>query len=313
MNKTSKTITVGIGLVALSALLVVGLSERGESQPASPDKLEIGIYAPTVAFSSSQDRSTYINSLGAAISQRAGVKVQAFSFTSFGQLKGKKLDFAVIDSQCYAVNARSGKLLANARVGGGTSRRWALYSSQGPKLESLQGKRIAYVKTGCSDDNFVDNAMLESEVSSRFFSGRVGKPDVLAAVAEVASRKGAQAVFAPEGSQKGLTKVFDAGSVPNPAFVQLNSKLSSSLVDKVAAAVKSYGGGGAIAGWSSADEGDYKSLRSSMGRRVKRGIFADPSPVRVDGKDVLIPPKSLDDTDVTPVGQHFEAPPPRMD
>ena len=314
MNKTTKAITLGVGLAALSALLVVGLSKRGESQPAgTPSTITIGIYAPTVSFASSQDRNNYVNSLGAAISQRAGVKVRALSFTSFGQLKGAKLDYAIIDGQCYATGSNIGKLLANARVGDGTSRSWALYSSQGPKLESLQGKRIAYVKTGCSDNNFIDNAMFESEVSPKFFSGRVGKPDVLAAVAEVASRKGAQAVFAPAGSQKGLTKVFDAGSVPNPAFVEVNGKLPNSLTEKVAAAVKSYGGGGAIAGWSGANESPYKSLRSSMGRRVKRGLFADPSPVRVDVRDVLVPPKTLDDTDVTPVGRHFEAPPPRMD
>lgn len=308
-----KTITIGAALAALSALLVIGLAKRGESQPAAtPSTIKLGIYAPTVGFASSQARLQYVRSLGNAISQRAGVKVQTFGYTSLGQLTRARLDFAIIDGQCYASN-RKGKLLANARVGGGTTRPWALYSSQGPKLQSLQGKRLAFVKTGCRDSGFIDNAMLESEVNSKFFSGRVGKPDVQAAVAEVASRKGAQAVFAPRGSQKGLTKVFDTGSVPNPAFVQLNTKLPKSLSDKVAAAVKGYGGGGAIAGWASASDKSYRSLKGRMGKRVKRGLFATPSPVRVDAKDVLIPPRSLNDTATTPVGQHFEAPPPRLE
>jgi hypothetical protein len=58
--------------------------------------------------------------------------------------------------------------------------------------------------------------MLDSEVDPAFFAGRVGKPDITAAVAEVASYKGAAAVFAPVGSQKGLTKLFDTGSGAQP-------------------------------------------------------------------------------------------------
>jgi hypothetical protein len=308
-----KTITIGIGLAALSALLVVGLSRRGESQPAgSPSTITVGIYAPTVAFSSSQARLQYVQNLARAIGQNTGVKVNASSFTSMSQLRSKRVDFAIIDGQCYAASQK-GKLLATAKVGGGTSQRWALYSSQGPRLQSLKGKRLAYVKTGCNDGGFIQNAMLESEVASNYFSGKVGKPDVPAAVAEVVSRKGAQAVFAPSGSQKGLTKVFDTGSVPNPAFVQLNSKLPSSLVSKVASSVRSFGGGGAIAGWDSPNSKLYRSLRSRMGRRVKRALFANPSPVRVDARDVLIRPKTLDDWDKTPIEQHFEAPPERLE
>lgn len=307
-----KTIGIGIGLAALAALAVTSLTREGETQPAGGETLTIGIYAPSVPFASSQARLQYVQSLAKAIESSTGSKVQASSFTSLGQLTSKKVDFAIIDGQCYAA-ADKGKLLANANVGGGTSRSWALYSSQGPNLSSLSGKRLAYVKTGCDDGAFIENAMLESEVLGSFFSGKVGKPDVSAAVAEVASRKGAEAVFAPSGQQKGLTKVFDTGSVPNPAFVQLNTRLSNATVSKVQSVVRSFGGGGAISGWEAANDGAYRSLKGRMGKRVKRGIMSDPSPVRVDGKDVLKEPATLDDTDLTPVGQHFEAPPARIE
>jgi len=307
-----KTLGIILGLGALALLLVVGLSRSGKSQPGGGQKLTIGVYAPTVPFASSQARLQYAQSLARAISQNTGAKVAAQSFTSMSQLRSKKPDFAIIDGQCFAAEPK-GNLLANAKVGGSTSRSWALFSSQGPRIQSLEHKKLAYVKTGCNDGGFLNNAMFESEVSSRFFSSKVGKPDVPAAVAEVVSRKGAEAVFAPVGLQKGLTKVFDAGSVPNPAFVQMNSRLSKSLTRKVAKAVRSFGGGGAIEGWSSPEMGSYRSLRGRMGRHVKRGLLADPPPVRVDVKDVLIPPKTLDDTDLTPVGQHFKAPPDRLE
>jgi len=155
--------------------------------------------------------------------------------------------------------------------------------------------------------------MLESEVDPSFFSARVGKPDLTAAVAEVASYKGAQAVFAPVGTAKGLTKVFDTGQVPNPAFVQVNGKLPSGTVSKVESAVTSYGGSGAISGWSGANKGIYSGLSGRMGKVVKRGVFASPEPVRFDAKDVLIDPPTLDQTEVTGVKGQFDQPAPRME
>ncbi len=70
---------------------------------------------------------------------------------------------------------------------------------------------------GCNDAGFVDNAMLESEVDLSFF-GSLGEKDLTGSIASVTSYKTAQAVFAPVGSAKGLSKVFDAGAVPNRAF-----------------------------------------------------------------------------------------------
>src|SRR6185436_5130450 len=127
-------------------------------------------------------------------------------------------------------------------------------------MQGLKGTKLAYVQTGCADSAFIDNAMLESEVDPTFFAARVGKPDLTAAVAEVASYKSAQAVFAPVGAQKGLAKVFNTGSVPNPAFVQINAKVPPAVTSKVGAAVIGFGGGGAISGWSSPAKAIYQGL-----------------------------------------------------
>jgi hypothetical protein len=304
MNFKLKT---AIAAVALAACTLFVGSRSGESQAGA---LTVAIYAPSVNFGTSAGRLQYLQRLSKAISSATGRRVDPKPFNSLGALLRSKPDFAVVEGQCVA--AKGYKVLANAVVGGGTSRRWALYSNAGRSMSALKGKKLAYMKTGCRDESFIENAMLESEVSLRFFGGRVGKRTLSGAVAEVATLRGAQAVFAPAGSQKGLGKVFDAGSVPNPAFVQLNQGLPAGVVTKAKGAVTNFAGGGAISRWRGGNQKTYSGLRGRMGKRVKRGMFARPTPVRVKARDVLIYPKTLDDTSLTEVTQHFDQPPARQ-
>jgi hypothetical protein len=288
------------------ALLVVGMTGVASAQPA-PQKITIGIYAPTVEFGAAQARLAYVQGLAKAIEQNTGIKTEAQSYANAGALKKDAVDFAIIDGQCYASNL-GWKLLATANISG-ASRPWALYSSAGTDMQSLKGKKLAFIATGCNDTGFIDNAMLESEVDPAFFGARVGKPDLTAAIAEVASYKTAQAVFAPSGSAKGLTKVFDTGNVPNPAFVDLGGKLPASVVDKVAAAVTSYGGGGAITSWTKPSREVYTSLAGRLGKVVKSGMLANPDPVRIDAKDVMLDPPTMKDTALVDIRHHFVRPP----
>lgn len=287
-----------LGLAALAAVIA-----PAQAQPA-PTGITIGIYAPSVEFGTAQARLAYVQGLAKAVEQATGIKTQARSYANVAALKKDGVDFAIIDAPCYATNP-AWKLLATALIGGATARPWALYSSAGGGLQALQGKKLAFIQTGCNDAGFVDNVMLESEVDPGFFGTRVGKPDLIGAVAEVASYKTAQAVFAPVGSAKGLTKVFDTGSVPNPAFVELGDKLPQPIVDKVAASVAGYGGGGAIAGWTRGSRESYTALAARFARITKAGVLAAPEPVRLDAKDALIEPPTLDDTALVDVGHHF--------
>jgi hypothetical protein len=284
---------------------IVGLlASGGTARAQSPQKITIGIYAPSVEFGAAQARLAYVQGLAKAIEQATGIKTDAQSYANIAALKKDAVDFAIIDGVCYATNL-GWKLLATATIGGGTTRPWALYSSAGDTMQSLKGKKLAVIATGCNDAGFVDNAMLESEVDASFFGGRSAKPDLTAAVAEVASYKAAQAVFAPAGSAKNLTKVFDTGSIPNPAFVEISGKIPSNVAERVAASVISYGGSGAIAGWTKPARELYTGLASRMARVVKTGILASPDPVRIDAKDALIDPPSLRDTAVVDVRHHF--------
>jgi hypothetical protein len=176
-------------------------------------------------------------------------------------------------------------------------------------MQDLKGKKLAFIAAGCNDAGFVDNAMLDSEIDGAFFGARVGKPDLTAAIAEVAQVKTSQAVFAPTTSGKGLTKLFDTTSVPNPAFVDLGSGLPNATVEKVAAAVQGFGGGGAIGGWTRPQRDIYTSFAGRLGRSNKTAVFANAEPARIDAKDVLVEPPTIKDYALTGVRHHFVRPP----
>jgi ABC-type phosphate/phosphonate transport system substrate-binding protein len=293
-------------VLACAALTSPALAQPAPAAP--PDKITIGLYAPTVEFGAAQARLAYIQGLAKAIEQNTGIKTEAQSYANVGALKKDAVDFAIVDGVCYATNL-GWKLLATASIGGGTTRSWALFSAAGDTMQALKGKKLAFIATGCNDAGFVDNAMLESEVDPAFFGARSGKPDLTAAIAEVASYKAAQAVFAPTSSVKGLTKVFDTGAVPNPAFVAISGKLPAATVDKVAAAVIGYGGSGAITSWTKPSREIYASLAGRLGKVAKLGLLANPEPVRIDAKDALIEPTTLKDTALVEVRHHFVRPP----
>lgn len=274
---------------------LVALALAAGPASAQPAKLTVGIYAPTVEFGTSQARLAYAQGVAKAIEQATGIKTDAQAYATVAALKKDAVDFAIIDGPCVATNT-SWKLLATAQIGGGATRTWALYSSAGDSMRALKGKKLAFVAMGCSDTGFVDNAMLESEVDASFWGARVGEKDLTGALASVTSYKTAQAVFAPIGSAKGLSKVFDAAAVPNPAFVEVSGSIPDAISDKVAGAVIGYGGSGAIAGWSKPSREPYQAFAARLAPIRKTGVFASPEPVRLDGREALQEPSTLKDT-----------------
>lgn len=292
--------------VSFAAVLLTGVSAAHAQ--AAPQKITIGIYTPTVEFGTAQARLAYAQGLAKAIETNTGIKTEAQSYANVAALKKDKVQYAIIDGPCYSTNL-GWKLLANANIGGATTRQWALFSSAGDTMMSLKGKKLAYVSMGCNDNGFVDNAMLDSEVDPTFFGSRNAEKDLTAALASVTSYKTAQAVFAPVGSAKGLTKVFDTGAVPNPAFVEVDSTVPASVTQKVASTVVGYGGSGAINGWSAPSRDVYSGFASRLGPVKKAGVFASPEPVRIDAKDVLIDPPSIKDPAYVAVRHHFVRPP----
>jgi hypothetical protein len=294
--------------MASRAAFVVLAVLAGSAHAQTPAKIRVGLYAPSVEFGTAQARLVYVQGLAKAIEQSTGVKTEAQSYGSLAALRADNVDYAIVDGPCYAINT-SWRLVANANIGGGVTRPWALFSSGGDTMQALKGKKLAFVATGCNDAGFVDNAMFESEVDATFFGARIGEKDLTGAIADVTSYKTAQAVLAPIGAVKGLAKVFDTGNVPNPAFVDLGGKLPATIGDKVASAVIGFGGGGAIAGWTKPTREPFTSLAARLPKIVKTGVFATPDPVHVDTRDVLLDPTTLRDSATVAVRHHFVRPP----
>jgi hypothetical protein len=288
-------------------LAIAAVAAAATQASAQPAKLTVGIYAPTVEFGTAQARLAYAQGVAKAIEQATGIKTEAQSYATVAALKKDNVDYAIIDGPCYATNL-SWKILATSTIGGGPTRTWALYSAAGDSIQSLKGKKLAFVAMGCNDTAFTDNAMLESEVDSSFFGARVGEKDITGALASVTSYKTANALFAPIGSAKGLTKLFDAAAVPNPAFVELSSSAGAEITDKVAAAVIGYGGSGAITGWSKPARDVYTAFSARLAPIKKAGVFATPEPVRFDARDVLQEPPTIKDTALVPVRHLFVRP-----
>jgi hypothetical protein len=295
----------------IRALVVMLCLACGGVAHAQPAKLTLGIYTPSVEFGAATARLAYVKTLAAAIEQNTGLAVEAQSFANLGALVRANVDFAIVDGPCYATNL-GWRLLATANVGGGPTRPWALFSSVGPDMQALRGKKLAFVAAGCNDAGFVDHAMLESEVDAAFFGARVGKADLTAAIAEVASYRTAHAVFAPIGAARGLTKVFDTGVVPNPAFVALTTRLPAATVDKVASAVLGFGGGGAIASWLRPSRDLYTTFAGRLVKVTKSGVLAAPEALRIDAKDVLVDPPTLEEPGMIDVRHHYVRTPGRM-
>ncbi len=294
-----------IVIMTLTCVAVAGLAGEVSAQPRP--RITVAIYAPSVEFGTSTSRLAYVQALAKAIEQNAGVQVDARSYANLAALKKDQVDFAIIDGPCYATNL-GWKILATATIDGNVTRPWALYARAGVTMQELRAKKLAFIASGCRDGSFVDHAMLESEVDTGFFGARVGKPDLTAAVAEVAAVKTAHAVFAPVGAAKGLTKLFDTSAVPNPAFVDVGSKLTAATIEKVAAAVVSYGGGGAINAWTKPTREIYTTFAARLAPVTKTPMFATPGPVRIDVKDLMIEPPTLRDSAVVDVRHHYLRP-----
>jgi hypothetical protein len=286
--------------ILLALLVLTGVAN------AQAQQIEIGIYAPSAPFETSQQRLAYVQNLAKAIEQQTGIKTVASQYASLDALRKAKPNYAIVEGVCVATNG-GWQVLANAQIGGSTARAWGLFASGASNMQQLKGKKLAYMKTDCSDSAFIDNAMLDTEVDPKFWGSRVGEKDINAAVAAVASYKTAQAVFAPVTEAKGLTKVFDTGTVPNPAFVELNAP-AGGVSSKVASAVQGYGAQGAISGWSAPNRGPYSALNGALQPVRKSGIFAQPESVRLDSKQILNDPTTLKDSAFVAVRHHWLRP-----
>jgi ABC-type amino acid transport substrate-binding protein len=281
--------------IALALALSFAMST--DSRAASEVKpITIAFFAPNAPFESGTDRFAFVNRLAQQISQAAGVQASGKAFARASDLeaaiRGKAVDFAVVDGVYLAERGVPYLVLAVATSGGDPAPRWALFSSTVTRVEELQGKKLSMAASGPRDADFASNALFDGELAvQKFFSERASAPDIAAAIAAV-SLKRADAVFAPESQGKGLRKLFDVRDrIPNAAFCEVGNGLSPELVNKVKAAVIGHGAAGpALDGWRASGAEPYRTLAARISAHPRRPVMVEPEVVRLEGEDVLVAP-----------------------
>lgn len=276
-------------LAAVGALLVAGSRPARAQTPPRPEKqrLELAFYAPSLPFKDTASRLSYLRTLADAIASNTGHAVEPRLYSTMTQLRKSNPDFAIVEAQC--LSSSGWRPLASARIGGKTSRGWSLYAARGQTLATLRGKKLAYSASGCRDDDFIENALFESEIRLSYFAGTSAKSTIGGAVAEVTSVRAAAAVFAPEGQAGGLSALFEAGEVANPVLVAASAKLSKDVVEEVGRAARRFGSSGVIDGWSDADDRALTDLRRRMRGARRHLIMAEPTGERLPYRDLLAP------------------------
>jgi hypothetical protein len=298
-NKATRFILLMLAMTAGSAIGVRDAS--AQAQPAQ-ERLVLAFYAPSLPFRDTASRLAYLKTLADAIASNTGNQVEPRLYSTMTQLRKANPDFAIVEAQC--LSTAGWRALASARIGGKTTRSWALLAPRGETLPTLRGKKLAYSASGCRDGDFIENVLFDSEIRLNYFRGTAGKSTIGGAVAEVTSVKAAQAVFAPEGQSGGLSALFDAGEVANPVLVAVNPKLSKKVEDDVGRAARRFGSSGVIDGWVEPDGRSFAELRRRMRGARKRLIFADAPTVRLPYRDFLATERG--DSAVVPVRRYFD-------
>jgi len=222
---------------------------QGAPTPGAPTALRIGLFAPNSGFTGGSSFS-YINGLARHIQNVTGIPTTGKVWRSAGGFRAaaRSLHFAVVDP-VFLCRVHY-PVLATGRLGGGARAPWALFARGGiSNLTQLKGKRLAIAASGAGDLSFAEG-MLGGRLKLSGFVKPVYRADLRSAINAVKAGA-ADAVLAPVALARGLRRVFTAPSVPNAGFAVLARGLPKSLVGKVAAAVRGYGGSG-VGGWGSA-------------------------------------------------------------
>lgn len=269
------------------ALAVAAASGRAAADP----KLVVAIYAPNAPFESGDARFSFANRLAQQIQSATGLGVEPKAFARAADFEAaitkEAVDYAVVDGIYLAERGVPFPVIATATVGGELSTRWSLFSAIPGGVFELEGKKLALAATGSKDTQFIDNALLDGELL-RHFGARQTSPDVVSAVTAVSLKK-ADCVFAPSFAGRGLRSVFDAGRVPNPAFVQVRSTVAADVSEKVKKAVLGDTSSGTYNGWRAGGAEALKAFGARMTAKLRRPVMAEPAAVPVAAAEALAP------------------------
>ena len=288
-TQTMLSSLVRYGLAASGLLLGLLAAPHAQAQDAG-QPLVLALYAPLAPLPSADARFTFVDKLARQL-QSAGIAAQPKVFARATDLeaaiKKGQVDLAVLDAFYLAERGANYNVLAVSTASGEPYLRWGLHTHlPGNSIMDLNSKRLAWVSpAGTKEATYINNVLLYGELRvGQFFGMGSPAPDISAAVSDVVLRR-ADCVFAPEPAVQGksLRRVYDAGEagrIPNPALVQVSTKVSSDVASSVRKALSNFNTTGILDGWrTSASVGEpYRQLRVRLRGRPERSlILAEPS------------------------------------
>lgn len=278
------------GLAVIGAAALALMAPRAVQAQDAGAPLILALYAPLAPLPSADARFAFVDKLARQL-QSAGIAAQPKVFARATDLdaaiKKGQVDLAVLDAFYLAERGSSYNVLAVATAGGEPYLRWGLHTHlPGNSILDLNSKRLAWVSpAGTKEATYINNVLLYGELRvAQFFGMGSPAPDISAAVSDVVLRR-ADCVFAPEPAVQGksLRRVYDAGEagrIPNPALVQVSSKVTADIAAGVRKALSNFNTTGILDGWrTSASVGEpYRQLRVRLRGRPDRSlILAEPS------------------------------------
>jgi hypothetical protein len=310
MRSRQSSVGVVVKVAAVAALVMISAAAAAEP----PARLSLAMYAPSVPFADSSARAAYVRALARAIEARTGIPTSADSYADYRALVDSKPDLAILDAPCVVV--RGGGALVTAAIGGRIDQAWGLYAREAGAVIALAGKRLAYLRTGCRDSDFLDHALLSGELeTARFFGQLVGKSNLLGVIATVRDYRDADALFAPAGRAGGLVEIYAAARIPNPGLVVMRSGVDAAVIARVKEALLATSGESGssatprlIDGWR--EPASYAALAAQMAPHRKALVMAAPERLHL-ATDGLLP---ADDRSIPlramPLRRLFWSPPP---
>lgn len=278
---------------SFAALLVgtLGLLFAAAPALAQEQKTEyvIALYAPTAPLPSADARFGFVDKVARYL-QSNGVNVVPKVFARTADLeaaiKKGQVDLAILDAFYAADRGANYQVLAVATASGDLYQRWGLYTHiQGGNILDMSNKRLAWVSpSGTKEALYINNVLLYGELKvTQFFQMSSPTPDIGAAVSDVVLRR-ADCVFAPEQAVQGksLRRVYDAGEagrIPNPALVQVASRLSPDAIANIKKSIVGFNTTGVLDGFRAGGGiGEaYRQLRQRLrGRPDRNLVFAEP-------------------------------------
>jgi hypothetical protein len=288
----------GTLLATMTTTLTLARSAEAQEVP-SGGPLVLAMYAPSAPLPSADARFAYLEKIAQKL-QSAGIPTQGKVFAKAADLesavKKGQVDLAILDPLYMADRGGGYNILAVATSSGDVFLRWGLYTHLPTgNILDMANKRLAWVAPSGKEPTYIGNVMLYGELRATYFQLRPAAPDMSAAVSDVVLRR-ADCVFAPEAAVAGkqLRKAYDAGEagrIPNPALVQISTRMSSETLANIKKTLAGFNTTGVLDGWRTGGSvsDTFRSLRSRLRGRADRNlVMAEPQRLSTQVNSAMI-------------------------